>query len=245
MRILAYESDRQTILVPSYCFERPENALAHANVQPNDKKEEEEKIFMPFTVSDGTYQPRHALAIETDLMNQKQSSRISSAQLRSVANPMPAGAKNTCLMVEGSRTFHRSVSRGEKLPAQCYAVWGRSKDAPPLGNAIFETERCRVLVGRSAQGAIYGCFPRFDAKPEIVGWDTCLTLIKFKIRDSDPKKEDVMRLDVVIYKRQGSNPDEKPWPYELHDTPHDSELWRNLAERAYTGFKQICLGLPK
>jgi hypothetical protein len=110
-------------------------------------------------------------------------------RLREVADPMPAGRENTCLMVHGTRLC------GRRQQDRCDFVRGYAAWAEPTGKrqwishvGISEAEPVgyrskAVTFGQSGQGALYA--PIGDGKARLL-------LIDFHIMDRDAAAPDLL-----------------------------------------------------
>ena len=248
------DKDVVSFLSPAYQFGRRQQAEACATKRGWDKQDD---AFAFFSVGNATYQPRSFHELNTGLLDgdrsYREADRPSFLTLRRVADAMPEGARNTCLLVEGPRMFHRYLHQTNKQPPyfyqfasndfMCYAAWGRDA-AHPLGSPLFEEEGRSVYVGRSARGAIYASVPRFKSDLSIDGYDTHLVLVEFSILDRDGSKDDVLRYSTRVMRSHGYDPKEPCKLYGL-DANRFDPLWCELERRAFEGFMQVCTRMPK
>lgn len=250
-------NDTRSFLAPAYRFLGRREA--EASFAENKHWQRRDDRYNYFKAGNSVYQPRGFECLDTGSVDEDHRTREYGAwqftTLRTAAtNDMPRGATNTCLLVEGPRTYLRMFHRTAKYPASyyrfaegdfpCYAVWGRD-EAHPLGRPLLEEEDdgCRVFVGRSAFGAIYASTPRFRHDLSIEGFESKLALIKFELLDRDSCKDDVLRHSSFVFRQYGYNPNEPPQPYVL-DAEKFNPIWQELADRAFDGFVATCKQMP-
>lgn len=252
-KIFVSHQDLTSFLTAALQFGRREAAQAYAAKRGWDASED---AFKFFTVGDGTYQPRNFYELNTSLLDAdsrlaRDAHRPRFQTLRDVGSPMPEGARNTCLLVDGPRMFHRYIHETKKQRPyyyqfasndfMCFASWGR--EGHPLGSPLFEEDGRRVFVGRSGRGAIYASVPRFSSDLSIVGYDTHLVLVEFSILDRDPSKDDVLRYTSRVLKSYGFEGAGPCKSLELDSNRYDA-FWQELAQRAFTGFVKNCQPMP-
>ncbi len=252
-RTFVSDEDTASFLAPTFQFGRREEAAACAAERNYDTSDD---AFKYFTSGNTTYQPRAFGELSTSLLTTdpapRGGDRPQYLTTRRYDTAMPRGARNTCLLVEGSRKFFRYVHQTRKHPPSyyrfangrfdCYAVWGRDA-AHPLGNPLFTEAGCKVFVGRSARGALYGVAPRFRNDLTIEGYDTYLTLVDYCVLDSQPGKDSVVRYTTRVMRTHGHSTETIVKP-EL-DPERFDPLWHSLAERAFAGFTESCRRLPE
>lgn len=251
------DQDRRSFITPTYAFGDRRTAEACAAERGWNTMDD---AFNLFSVGNTTYQPRSTTELDTGLLTADRSFRgadrpqFLTIRRADAAKPMPSGVSNTCLLVEGPREFYRYIHQTAKLPPYyfrfassdfpCYAVWGREASAPPFGNSLFEEDGCRVFVGRSGRGVIYGRAPKFERDLSIIGYDMYLALVEFSVLDRDRNKDGVIRWTTRVIHSRNHEPTKAPELYSL-DPQRFDPLWQNLAQRALEGFVETSASVAK
>ncbi len=247
------DDDTNTFLTPTFQFGRREEVEACAADHSENVFDDG---FEPFSCKSGSFLPRAFSELSTSLLTSEPHPRggvrPQDYTIRRKATPMPRGAKNTCLLVEGPRQFHRYVHRTNKRKPSyyrfasghfdCFAVWGR--EGRSLGNPLFTEDGRSVFVGRSAWGAIYASVPVFSPDLSIASYDTHLALVEFRVRDSNPALDSVLSCTVHALRSYGHDPKEACKPYGL-DPQRYHPFWLELEQRAFEGFAQSCRRMPE
>ena len=247
------DQDTRSFLTPTLQFGRQEDADAYARERGWDTSED---AFKHFSNGGATYQPRAFENATTSLLTEdvpvRGADRPRFVTIRRTDQQMPRGGRNTCLLVEGHRQFHRYVHQTRKNSPiyyrfasgyfDCYAVWGR--EGQPLGRPLFTEDGRSVFVGRSGRGALYASVPMFNPDLSIRGYDTHLALVEFGVLDRNPSMDSVVRYTVRVMKSHGLDPNEPcQKPYGLEERLDAFGL--ELVNRAIAGFTQACQRMPK
>lgn len=155
--------------------------------------------------------------------------------LRAKSTPRPNNSFNVALLVEGRRQYFRCQHHTTKHPKwwykiaegnkDCFAVWDRKDNSEPNGATT------RIFAARSGRGVIYAREAEFDNSGKPSGFRTELVRIEFSFFDSNPAKDDMLRVQLS---RQTS------WSSEPHISGDLDPVWIKLIERARSGFERWC-----
>ena len=133
---------------------------------------------------------------------------------------------NTALMVEGPR------KAGD---LDCYVVWSRT-DGKPLLQVAGEGNT-KVFAARSGRGVVVASeVNRIRDKAERV--TVHILGIEFMILDSDPNKDDVIKVTRVFKEHQWVIDPSQPFvPWIREESVKNDNVWLALINRAYQGYQ--------
>lgn len=158
--------------------------------------------------------------------------------LRRKDTPKPAGSYNVGLLYEGPSRVYIGPTRTHKDIARdndCFVAWSRG-DGKSLQPAWVDGQR-KLFVARSGCGVIYARVTHY-AQGRPVSVTTHVLGVEFTILDSDPNRDDMIRLTVQaqgIAYSDGPNDITEP-----KVTMPLGPVFPALLERARAGFIQHC-----